>query len=310
MGTQINSVYGAIYSLSTGKSAKEAGKKKVRAFTSPLIEKKFGPKGADMIARLHTLHGKKGEREASDASMKEFIKIQSKFYNWLKEIIEDNHLNLLKFIGIEEGVDHFMAAFVKGGKRGAPKEYKTFSSIDSSKYQELVRKCYDEEFRSNTKCICTVTDDKKGRLEIELVHRGEVFYTTHIRAELNDSNKSKNVVGGIKAADMDDSEIEHQFKKFADEVPNGLEAFMPPDKPKRSPSGVEKFSSRGSEPAQKKVSQKDAQEIWIRAARKKFKDSGNDPDLSVRIRGRATVAVQYIMAGLTGKEAIEHALGE
>ena len=321
-GTQINSLYGLIYAIDTGGVPKTAGPKIVHAHAKKLLEKKFGAKGLEEMERLKYLWGHKKTRVSGSkngvtdktrykvvdqGSQDDYEKYLKKFYDYAAKLAEENPLTMIKHIGIEEGVDHFMVVF-----NNSTKKYDVYSSVDSKKYKSFIDKMYDDEFRKEIKV--SAKQNTLGIIDLEYFWRGNSIYKTRIESEETNVKKSKSNVMGIKIHDMDDAVSSHapEFEAVLDDIPAGLVAKAPPPKPKASSSGKLKRIDNSKPPAtvKKKMSAEEAKQIWSRAARKKHEASGKDPDLKNRIMKKATPAIQYIMAGLTGKEAIEHALGE
>ena len=86
---------------------------------------------------------------------------------------------------------------------------------------------------------------------------------------------------------------------------------MPVDKPKANAKKPLKRLSSGKTVGKvpTKISQKEATSMWSKVAIKTVKDAGGDPHLKDRIVKNREKAVQYIMAGLSAKEAIDQSIG-
>ena len=167
---------------------------------------------------------------------------------------------------------------------------------------------YDEEFRKEVVCKARVSG--QGVIDFEYFWRGNSIYKTQVTAQETNIKKSKSIVQGISIRDMDDgmTSFESEFEAAADAIPVGLKPKLPTPTPKASPSTKLQKIDNKKPAAKKKISQGDAIKMWSSAAIKMAKDAGGDPNLKKRIVDVKTKSVQYIMAGLTGKEAIEHAL--
>ena len=310
MGTQVNSVYGLIYSIVTGQSAK-VGTSTVNKIVEPILIKEFGKDALEDMERLKGLWGHKDKRVSGRSggksketeykvldpeAQKDFLSLQNKFYKFAAELIEQNPLNMLKLIGIEEGVDHFMVVFNKSTKR-----YDTYSSIDSKKYKQFVHKMYNEEFRKEVNCKARVSG--QGVIDFEYFWRGNSIYKTQVTAQETNIGKSKSIVQGISINDMDDGVTSHDAE-FGAQIPKDLIAIDTTPKKGQSKTGIERIDT-------KRVTQKRATEMWSKKAIQLVKSAGkSDKGLRGRLMANKEKSIALIMGGLSPKNAIEHALGE
>ena len=217
MGTQFNSVYTLLYSITTGKTDGRKKQSLTRGVAYKLVKKEFGAKGIANLDRLHYLWGNKNERKTNRGEIldpkaqKEFEKFQTDFYIFVARLLEENYLNLFKFIGIERDVDHFMVVFNKSTNK-----YDAFSSIDSKKYKTLYEALYDEEFGKESKCRATPSGDV---INIDFIWRGNIIYQSSLKVRENSSKKSMNVFQGVSTSDMDDAKTGHDAK-FVAKIPD------------------------------------------------------------------------------------------
>ena len=307
MGSQINSVYGLIFAITTGQYAKGQTKETIRGIVDPILNKKLGK---EFVERLKYFWGHKEERYDTKAkqaidmgSQKEFERGLKQYYDFAATLIESHPYEMLKFIGIEEGVDHFMVAF-----NNSTKQYDAYSSIDSAKYKKFVDQIFNVDFRKDMTCKAQRTGDRT--IEIEYIRKGVSYYKTKLTAEENNCKKSKTVVWGLGKQDLDDAETSHEIKFPAPVFPKDLAAKVPKDSKSKT---LKAYSSKNPvKKVEQKVTQKSAIDQWMIAAGKYYQShttAAND-SRERKIKRNADSAVSYIMGGMSAKEAVELSVEE
>ena len=192
LGTQTTAL-GFPTSLLGHKGGSKEGKvATINAFANVM---KINRQQSEDFLKLYTMFI--GNKQARIDRKKEYEEVSKKYFTVLSTIIEQNHQNIYKLIGIEKDVDHFFVNKAKGKNNN----FETFHSSESKLYQELYEKFYGSEVAEKLS-IVAISETKAAKLSFRW--SGKEFFSTKVRPIESNTN-SVVTIDGVGIEDLLDA---------------------------------------------------------------------------------------------------------
>ena len=195
LGTQ-SSVWSFPYLVINGVGATGKGSREIlKGVVCKAASRYFGGKNEaeEQLDRLAYLH-----KSGKPKDQKEFTEISERYFTFLVALVKkkENKNNLLKLMGFEKNLHHFMVLGPKSvGKQGSSvKNIASYSSIGSKEYKEKFDKVYSEDAKVKIEPRLNPTSKTPYEIAIFISYFGEPIFDTVIFAKSSPQSKNDDSV--------------------------------------------------------------------------------------------------------------------